>query len=95
MTDDIKEGYQKVRKMLRDGMIAKGIDPYGGYGETEPDGWQPIETAPKDGLVVLVYPNYHCAVTCGYYVKGTWRDDLDKNFEIEPTHWMPLPEPPK
>jgi len=66
--------------------------------------WQPIETAPKDGKWVLVYVNAwgrHEFAVCFF------RDDkwvyVDSNFEdinedIEfgaPTHWMPLPEPPK
>jgi hypothetical protein len=60
------------------------------------DDWQPIETAPEGGYLVLVYPNYHGAVTCAHRDdNGIWRDDLEGNFEIQPTHWMPLPEPPK
>lgn len=57
--------------------------------------WQPIETAPRDGSFALgssyeewKYPfimNFSDAQwvnTCGY-------------DEVSPTHWMPLPEPPK
>jgi hypothetical protein len=107
MTDDIKEEYQKVRKMLRDGMIAKGIDPYGGYGETEPDDWQPIETAPKDGTRVLVYSNdkRQAVAYCDLINMGGFYDEPIRVWNVNgwlsgdtgfiPTHWMPLPEPPK
>ena len=59
--------------------------------------WQPIETAPKDGTAILVY-------TCneGFYVvsyddifSAPWRVRNDEGLnEDQPTHWMPLPEPP-
>lgn len=69
--------------------------------------WQPIETAPKDGIEILVYvpPS---AYRNGYVRSVQWRErDIDywhvednKNgpFPLRggiPTHWMPLPEPPK
>ncbi len=64
--------------------------------------WQPIETAPKDGTEILVFidgnifqahqdeqldwcmpfAKAHGCGCCG------WNDD-------KPTHWMPLPPPPK
>lgn len=62
--------------------------------------WQPIETAPRDGTSILVFTelgvfeatfvsywefavaNYHGCLCC------SGRGD-------NPTHWMPLPEPPK
>ena len=61
--------------------------------------WQPIETAPKDGTRVLAweYP---------YYTVVFWDDDEEEPYTpcwkisyggdiMDPTHWMPLPEPPK
>lgn len=54
--------------------------------------WQPIETAPRDGTVIIVYaPGLFqtAAWIDGYWTNAceSWLDDV--------THWMPLPEPPK
>lgn len=67
--------------------------------------WQPIETAPKDGRRLLVmWPYWHgnapgIAWYCGG--SGGWDSDrcltpIHENVapERDPTHWMPLPEPP-
>ena len=58
--------------------------------------WQPIETAPKDTMktVLLHTPE-------GEQL-GWWCERLERHLTCEgkelwsdPTHWMPLPEPPK
>jgi len=63
--------------------------------------WQPIETAPKTGVGILVYQPWKSGydeIMIGHYANGWVRsetssyDELDK---IHPTHWMPLPEPPQ
>ena len=51
--------------------------------------WQPIETAPKNGLLIRIY---------GEYLEGiaAWHGDkwvIDDNLGIVPTHWMPLTYP--
>ena len=53
--------------------------------------WQPIETAPKDGTSFLV-PGHKLA----YYDpdSGRWTKAYT-SLLIYPTHWMPLPKPPK
>lgn len=63
------------------------------------DTWQPIETAPKDGSVVLVYDADLAKL---YRVQTAfWNDHLsnwqvcdDDSDDVDPTHWMPLPKPP-
>lgn len=71
-------------------------------------GWQPIETAPKDGTPVDLWGVNHL-----HYAKrgerltnvkfgtvtdwlGNEREDWEtgRGEDFEPTHWMSLPEPP-
>ncbi len=67
--------------------------------------WQPIETAPRDGTNILVWwpSEMHCPVTA-HYSTGKWTNEpgfawkftgWGQEKKTEPTHWMPLPEPPK
>lgn len=71
------------------------------------DGWQPIETAPKDGTPILVWDEsmgYYNAHSHGQddrrYAIGYWRTKSGKGWgnrntsRPEPTHWQPLPDPP-
>lgn len=63
--------------------------------------WQPIETAPKDGTIVLLHRGILCF---GYYFVGAdkscgWiTSKIARNHDLQtiepPTHWMPLPAPP-
>jgi len=65
-------------------------------------GWQPIETAPKDGTQVLLHLSDGQA-TVAEYVMATdgfagWEVAHTERgaiyLMIRATHWMPLPEPP-
>jgi hypothetical protein len=68
---------------------------------SEQNEWQPIETAPKDGTLILV-------IRKGYNPATAWFEERTQRFEHceecsfsnpshewKLTHWMPLPEPPK
>lgn len=72
--------------------------------------WQPIETAPKDGTEILTCsfevtqkPDgssliwYDCEVVhwVDYEERGGWWNGDVIRYPDSPTHWMPLPEPPK
>lgn len=59
--------------------------------------WQVIETAPKDGTLILaieksgpVLIEWESDGISG----GSWRDQ-DHYGHPDVTHWMPLPTPPK
>jgi hypothetical protein len=61
--------------------------------------WRPIETAPDDGRVVLAWVRFPSGN--GNWnilqrdIDGEWLDDNgDRLAPYEPTHWMPLPDPP-
>jgi len=65
--------------------------------QAQPSQWRPIETAPKDGRGILgfVWPEW----IEGFFWNGhEWSflsdGDIPNNAEHQPTHWMPLPEPP-
>lgn len=68
--------------------------------------WQPMETAPKDGTTILIcgFGN----VDQKYFVADVRWNDYENDWCLfdpaadthnwpcySPSHWMPLPEPPK
>jgi hypothetical protein len=69
--------------------------------------WQPIATAPKDRRVLLYYPRLF-GVVCGSWQveeyarkpRPHWSNDRSHihgvmaSREIQPTHWMDLPDAP-
>jgi hypothetical protein len=62
--------------------------------------WQPIETAPSDTLLLCFWKSHGNGVSDGWgtagYFRGRWRSDADDDCHFgDPTHWMPLPEPPQ
>lgn len=75
--------------------------------ETRAEEWRPIETAPKDGTSVLLYVvQKPCAYTeatgrpegWSHINAGFYNIDLREwshEHSGEPTHWRPLPAPPK
>lgn len=76
--------------------------------EMEGAGWQPIETAPRDGTKIDLWGinHLHYAKKCERLVNTSWGPVTDwiggerldwkhgRGEGFEPTHWMPLPAPP-
>jgi len=103
MTQHIKQARDAISRMIENGScpesIAPHIDTILALLDKEIDGgWQPIDTAPKDGTRVLLYDPYN-GVGDGYYCNIRWwhyecGDDWYSE-EWNPTHWMPLPTTPK
>ena len=64
--------------------------------------WRPIETAPKDGTLVIVGAPGYASVSARWgwespWIDGWWCDGHRSDAvgpEFTPTHWMPLPPPP-
>lgn len=61
--------------------------------------WQPIETAPKDGTRILSYSDQEGVQCISWWRDGdtSWSEwcSPDGYTVFDPTHWMPLPEPPR
>lgn len=95
--DALWEKFGQTAKSRGRRNIGAAISAY--LGETS--GWQTIETAPKDGTIVLV-----CGLgKGGYYVSDAkWDDGCWFLFDLAMdcygaessghTHWQPLPSPP-
>lgn len=72
------------------------------------DEWRPIGTAPKDeDVAILVFDNDYGVVTVKWRYDDSWGGVWGSENYIQdgsiyddaliarnPTHWMPLPEPP-
>lgn len=61
--------------------------------------WQPIETAPKDGtLIILGGGEFQRPVFAWWTPRGYWAGDQRGLYEAIPykaTHWMPPPPEPE
>ena len=92
--DEAREILQKLSNGVLTFMEAEAIDcAIQALGE----GWVSVEEyKPKNNTLVLVFngENVFLGVFDGYYEgEPEWTDN--NNNDIKPTHWMPLPSPPK
>lgn len=74
--------------------------------QTNDGGWRPISEAPKDGTYILLlspsgYVTTPHRVNVGAWIPGfrnAWVDHANDRITDggePPTHWQPLPAPPK
>jgi hypothetical protein len=84
-----------LRAALAQSEHNKKVDDWGATLPPQSDGWQPIETAPKDGTPILCgFPdNFHAQH--GHFDDNTGKWGQLISFYYQPTHWMPLPAPPE
>jgi hypothetical protein len=62
------------------------------------DQWQPIETAPKDGEIIILFADVPWRIRIGYCDSGSGKAHSipqGSTLHDQPTHWMPLPTPPQ
>lgn len=64
------------------------------------DQWQTIDSAPRDGEFVLTWNGHRQHVSQYDRVEGEWVSSfktVTKRLTVQPppTHWMPLPSPPR
>jgi hypothetical protein len=97
--DDAESARQDARSEceIAQTRLNKAVAEVARLTQEQSSGWQPIETAPKDGTWFLAHEP-------GESMKAMrWDTDTrDKNhawrdhelLKYEPTHWMPLPDPP-
>ncbi len=66
------------------------------------ENWQPIETAPRDGDVILVFcprvgvteAQYEHQAVEPFWNYDVWDIKFQEEHRCDPTHWRPLPSPP-
>lgn len=61
----------------------------------ERESWRPISEAPKNTWVLLWWPHWSVSAITGIYNQGHWHAEIALLDEVPPTHWRPLPQPPK
>lgn len=103
----VTEGYDDADLFLKKGraFLARAAQMDGERGRMAD--WQPIETAPKDGsLILCFYANRYGQdrYSLRYWAQGDWPPSgrtegwCDQHRQLrknDPTHWTPLPNPPQ
>jgi len=97
LADEIKRLARDVGHEARWNDLTSAIDRLAAMAQPAvPQGWQPIETAPKDGTPILAWICWFdgpCVHT-GHFSSGEFWPDFRDAASKTPTHWMPLPAAP-
>jgi len=81
-------GPNTIKKLFKDNDVA--------YIPAQMLHWRPISTAPKDGTFILVWFDEAKQHHILWWFADHWRfKGSDIIPVVYPTHWMPLPQPPK
>lgn len=85
LSGDLPPSYTKSRATVQDAIRLL---------RAPAEGWQDIESAPKDRPVLVAWADKPTwAPVTAYPGDGQWTDE-DGGIYRTPTHWMPLPAPP-
>jgi hypothetical protein len=107
----------KIAKIIKDAYAGTGFEDEGRSTEAAHDimahvshGWQPIETAPKNQMIDLLFRGDQRIVDCIFYCGEWWSCEQGdpvvcvssglspkrrQSWPSQPLYWMPIPEPPK
>jgi hypothetical protein len=97
LADRLQPGVRWAQSKLKE--VSDYLDAMGPTLRAQ-SGWQPIETAPKDGTIVLGWEpraaKWKIKFIAFQYMSGTgfWFNAAASGA-VKATHWMPLPEGPK
>lgn len=81
-----------TEKELEEDLKSKTINIHNHY--QSPSKWEPIETAPRLGLPLLLSRTDSNLPEVGYHSQnGGWKSYSGQ--KLKPTHWMPLPQAPQ
>lgn len=93
------ELYPNKPRTYEEAQLCSLIDFLASHGMLITEGWQPIETAPKDDTKILLgrYTKDIWYISLGRYKGGGLYTLIPTGFRKYDwaTHWMPLPQPPK
>ena len=92
----IEAAAKEIMHVCPDSVVAEEIASFA-IAAYEKAMWRPIESAPRDGVpVLLFYPRRYQGtggISWGCFVNGEWLDSLAIR-DNDATHWRPLPQPP-
>jgi hypothetical protein len=92
--------YEEIKQEIAGKFVPVREDILSAVREAMEAKWLPIETAPRDGSWFMAYwpvQTFEDRVQTTQWLQGDWRfvDASDFMDDRQPTHWLPLPTPPR